>query len=75
MTSLSLDLTQIILFALLNVLVFVLGIGSQKPTMLLLIWLVCFLMKAFAASLSRHFRQGSGPHLFSIYTVLRQKKS
>ena len=42
MTSLSLDLTQIFLFALLNVLVSVLGIGSQKPTVLLSIWLMCF---------------------------------
>ena len=74
MTSLSLDLTRIILFALLNVLVFGLGIGSQKPTVLLLIWLMCFLMKAFAASLSRHFGQGSGPHLFYIYTVFTTKK-
>ena len=45
---------------LLNVLVFVLGIGSQKATVLLLIWLMCFLTKAFAASLSRHCGQGSG---------------
>ena len=53
---------------------FVLGIGSQKPTVLLLIWLLCFLTKAFAAGLSRYSGQGSGPHLiffiyFFIYTA------
>ena len=46
-----------------------LGIGSQKPTALLLIWLMCFLTKAFATGLSRHCGQGSGPHLFFIYTA------
>ena len=35
-TSLSLDFTWIFLFALLNVLMFMLGMGSQKPTELLL---------------------------------------
>ena len=50
-----------------------LEIGSQKPTVLLLIWLMCFLTKAFAAGLSRYCGQGYGPHLiyfnFFIYTT------
>ena len=73
MSSLSLDLTRIFLFALLNVLVFVLGTGSQKLTVLLLIWLMCFLTKAFAAGLSRHCGQGSGPHLFLFIQLLPGK--
>ena len=59
---------------LLNVLVFVLGIGFQKLTVLLLIWLMCFLTNAFGASLSRHCGQGSGPHLFLIYTDFTREK-
>ena len=60
---------------LLNVLVFVLGIGSQKATVLLLIWLMCFLTKAFAASLSRHCGQGSGQNRALCKTELGCKLS
>ena len=74
MSSLSLDLTQIFLYALLNVLVFVLGMGFQKLTVLLLIWLMCFLTKAFGAGLSRHSGQGSGPHLFLFIQLLTGKR-
>ena len=59
---------------LLNVLVFVLGIGFQKLTVLLLIWLKCFLTNAYGASLSRRCGQGSGSHLFLIYTDFTRKK-
>ena len=48
----------------LNVLVFVLGIGSQKPTVLLLIWLMFFLQQAFLDTMGKVLG-----HIFFIYTT------
>ena len=77
MTSLSLDLTWIFLFAFSCWMSWFLCwelVFRNLRTVLLLIWLMCFLTNAFGASLSRHCGQGSGPHLFLIYTDFTREK-